>query len=285
MVVAWKTRKCKFHGKIGLILVLSLGITELSSFGGIKAAQTSADERRSLPEFEVVSVKPSPPPQRGEDMSAYPGGRIVATYYTVRGLISVAFHLQDFRISGGPHWIVEDRFHIEAKPPASSRSSKSIPSNPKMPPNDEQRQMLQALLIDRFQLKCHREMVDKKIHVLTLSGRKLKLEPAKNPDEFPWAGGIGGGYPDGCGLRGMAISMPQLAERLTRWLHHPVLDKTGLQGRFDFEFQTGEGDYTSDTEIVLSIVVALKGLGLALKPAECPVETLVIDRIEKPSEN
>jgi uncharacterized protein (TIGR03435 family) len=68
-------------------------------------------------------------------------------------LIEQAFDLQRFQIAGAPGWAHADRFNIEAKPPASAQSSQSNPNNPKLPPNRDQRQMLQALLVDRFHLK------------------------------------------------------------------------------------------------------------------------------------
>ena len=113
-------------------------------------------------EFEVASIKPSvvQSGQYGIGFFSFPGGRVRANMVKLDYLIQIAFNLQPFQISGGPRWIHEDRFDLEAKPPATSKSAHANPRIFKLPPNDEQRQMLQALLKDRFQLKYHRESKD-----------------------------------------------------------------------------------------------------------------------------
>ena len=95
-------------------------------------AQTVA----SPPVFEVASVKPTgTQPRMGAGLFTYPGGRIVASNCALYYLIQQAFDVQSFQVAGGPGWIKNDRFDIEAKPPASSASSKSNPSSIKLPPN------------------------------------------------------------------------------------------------------------------------------------------------------
>ncbi len=107
--------------------------------------------------FEVASVKPSTADERVIGLFTYTGGRITATNYTLQMLIEEAYSVQTFQVSGGSRWIREDRYSIVAKPPASSKSSKSMPPSPKAPPNEEQLSMLQTLLADRFHLQFHRE--------------------------------------------------------------------------------------------------------------------------------
>jgi uncharacterized protein (TIGR03435 family) len=199
-------------------------------------------------------------------------------------LILGAFDVQPFQVSGGPRWIDDDRFDIEAKPPASSKSSKANPASPKLPLDDEQRQMLQALLADRFQLKFHREAREGQVYLLVKGNKGLKLQDAKDKDAFPWAGSIAGALPNGDGLAGTNISMPQLAVRLSGWLRRPVVERTGLEGSFDFKFQ-----YPSDgpdySYPIPSILASIQGIGLKLEAATGPVETIVIDQAEKPSTN
>jgi uncharacterized protein (TIGR03435 family) len=234
--------------------------------------------------FEVASVKLAGPQENalGRGVFTFPGGRVAAYKCTLEMLIEEAFGLQTFQLAGGPSWIHEDRYNIEAKPPASSRSSKLNPSTPKAPPNDEQREMLQALLVDRFQLKFHRESKDGPVYLL-VKGKDLKLQDAKNKDEFSWAGGLRGGGITGDGLWGMNISMPQLAARLSAYLEHPVADRTGLQGSFDFKYEYRTDDARPD--VVASILESVQGIGLRLEAGKGPVETLVIDHAEKLSEN
>jgi uncharacterized protein (TIGR03435 family) len=88
---------------------------------------------------------------------------------------------------------------------------------------------------------------------------------------------------NGDGLAGMNISMPVLAQRLSPYLKKPVLNQTGLKGFFDFRFE-----YVTDEaqpDVTSCILTSLQGIGLKLKPSQGPVESIVIDRAEKPSAN
>lgn len=237
----------------------------------------------SPPAFEVASVKLSTPQERVIGLFTYPGGRITVTNYTLRMLIEEAYSVRTFQISGGPRWIDDERYSIVAKPPASSKSSKSMPPYPKAPPNEEQLSMLQTLLADRFHLQLHRETREGPIYILAVGNRELKLKPAKSADDYPWVGGPEGGGISGTGIAGTNASMQLLASRLTGYLRRPMLDQTGLQGAFDFRFECPRDENQPD--IVASIFASLQGIGLKLEAAKGPVETLVIDHAEKPSEN
>lgn len=235
------------------------------------------------PVFEVASLKPTDPHQRFVDMSTWPGGRITVTMYTLKQLMEEAFSVQSFQISGGPRWIDEDRYDIEARPPASSKSSKANPPLSKLPPNDEQRQMLQTLLADRFQVKYHIETKEGSVYLLITGKKEPKLLKAKNTDEFPWAGSVRGGPFGADGIAGTNISMTQLATRLSQPLGRPVLDRTGIEGSFDFR-----SEYVSDDphpDVIASILTSIQALGLKLESSKGPVDTIIIDHAEKPSAN
>ena len=231
-------------------------------------------------------MRPSSPNQREMNgLYTYPGGRIAGKGCTVQYLIMVAFNLQQFQISGGPEWInllSGDHFDLEAKPSETSASARSNPALAKLPPNEEQRAMLQSLLAERFQLRFHRDAKEGSVYVLTKSRGPLQLVAPKDPKAFPWAGGITGGWFGG-GMRGENISMPQLAARLSRFLERPVLDRTGIDGSYDFEFRFGGDD--NDADIPGFLMTAMNGIGLNVKPAKGLVETLVVDHVEHPSEN
>ena len=264
--------------RISVHIAIGIAVIAPELFGQIAASPPAGP-----PAFEVASVKPANPQDRWIAFSTYPGGRITVSLYTLEMLIEEAFDVQSFQVSGGPRWINDDRYDIVAKPPASAESSKANPPYPKAPPNDEQRQMLQALLVERFQLKFHRETKEGPVYLLVKGNKEPKLEDAKNKDDYPWAGSVGGGMISGDGIAGINISMPLLATRLSRYLRRPVLDQTGLKGSFDFKFQ-----YLSDdpqTDLISSIFASIQGIGLKLESAKGPVETIVIDHAEKPSEN
>jgi uncharacterized protein (TIGR03435 family) len=236
------------------------------------------------PRFEVASVKPTPPQARLiNNMGTYPGGRIKCDGCWLRYLIMEAFSVQPYQISGGPGWLGVDQFDLEAKPPDRSRASRANPRLAKLPMNDDQREMLQALLADRFQLKYHDEEREGTVYFLVKTNKKLKLEAAKDKDAYPWAGSAQGGAFGATGLAGTNITMAQFASRLSQALDRPVIDKTGLEDSFDFKFEYAIDGENSDR--TTAILMSVQGLGLKLESGKGPVRTIVIDHAEKPSEN
>jgi uncharacterized protein (TIGR03435 family) len=278
------------------------GSTPTPAIGGQPASER--------PEFEVASVKPSDSRVGHIGILNDPGGRISANNLTLEMLISEAFHLPLSQISGGPAWIRKDTYAIEAKPAAASSASKMIPSSSRTPLSDEQRYMLQGLLADRFRLNVHHEIKEGPIYLLVKGGTALKLESPKDPSSISWAGSAAGGPVIGDGIVGVNISMPELAYRLSfspAMMGRPVLDRTGITGSFDFTFKrpaapagtpppvpglalggpasgTGHSDEAA-TSLRHAIAESLTGIGLRLDQGKGPVDTIVIDHAEKPSEN
>jgi uncharacterized protein (TIGR03435 family) len=184
-----------------------------------------------------------------------------------------AYGIQEFQIAGGPAWTALDRFDVDAAMPAGSK------------PTDWQ-PMLQTLLADRFKLTFHREQRQGPIYSLGVAKNGHKLTPG-DTSKCPDTGG--------CGLNaspsqivGRSVSMDQLAARLSRSLGIPVVNNTGVNGLFDLTLEwtvedqfVGRGASASPT-----IFPAIQEqLGLRLDSSRGPVETLVIDRVEKPMED
>lgn len=257
-----------------------------SLFAMISAHSHARSAPSSLPEFEVASIRPSGPTQRElNGLYTYPGGMVVCKGCTVQYLIMEALNVQPYQISGGSSWInfvQGQRFDIQAKPPASSLSARSNPAIAKLPPNSDQRQMLLSLLIHRFQLQFQGTTNQGHVLYLTRGSKPLKLDPPADKNAFPWAGGISGGWLGG-GVRGEDISMPQLARRLSRFLHCPVIDRTGLKGAYDFEYRIG--DEQNDNDIPGILRAAMKGIGLNLVSGKGPVETFIVEHVDHPSAN
>jgi uncharacterized protein (TIGR03435 family) len=234
--------------------------------------------------FEVASVKPSGPQEHElNGFYTYPGGRVVGKGMWLSYLMQIAFNVQRFQIVGAPTWIDVDRFNVEARPPASSKSSSANPPNKKSPPNDEQREMLQTLLMERFHMKFRRETSEGPVYLLTRTNKKLKLEEAKDKDAPSFVGGPVNGMIVGNGIGGQNISMPELAKRLSRYMERPIFDRTGLTGSYDFKVEYAAGEPRPD--VASSILVSIQELGLKLDSARGPVEKVVIERVEKLSAN
>lgn len=243
----------------------------------------TAHTESSLPEFEVATIKPSNPLAGIIGVLTYPGGKVTVGHSTTVMLMAYAFDVQQSQILGAPSWARNDQYDIAAIPPAPSNSSSANPRSLKFPLTGEQRQMLQALLIDRYQLKFHIANRTGTVYRLILGRAKLRLQPPDHTDRPPWVGSPGGGAIHGSGVAGANISMPLLSSRLSRYLLHPVLDETGLKGTYDFEYRYSNDNSRDD--LVPSILTSLRAIGLDLKAGKGPIETIVIDHIEKPSAN
>jgi uncharacterized protein (TIGR03435 family) len=266
---------------------------------GFATAQTPTTAR---PEFAVASIKPN----HTGCCTTYgagnggSGGKNV----TLKILIAFAYHLQQFQISGGPRWIDSEHFDVEGKA-----------ENPKADP-EQLRLMLRSLFEDRFKLKVHRETKEGPVYALVLAkgGAKIKLSRDQSPENVdgpapPGAGPNHGAIRIGAGnLVGNAVTLSWFATMLSQRLDRLIVDKTNLTGRYDIRLQwtPNAGEYPYDlggnrlptsiidmsgTAVTLdpsgpSIFSAMQEqLGLKLESAKAPVELLVIDHVEKPSEN
>lgn len=274
-------RKLPFGARIAVLALMAL--VNFKIVTSIRAS-VRPPQKISAPSFEVASIKLSNLRHGGAiGLFVFPGGRITATLCTFKMLMMYAFEVRPFQILGGPSWINDTRYDIIAMPPPSSAARKLHPPSPKAPPNAEEREMLQNLLMDRFQLKFHWENKVGPVYILETGKRSLKLRPAEHKSDYPWAGGLSGGRIDGDGLAGDNISMPLLAARLSGYLDQPVLDETGLKGSYDFSFRYSSNPSGSDIDSC--IFTSIHGIGLKLKAAKGPLRTIVIDRVERPSKN
>jgi uncharacterized protein (TIGR03435 family) len=231
--------------------------------------------------FDVASVKPSSQESRLIGVLAYPGGRVLIRNQTLGQLVQEAFNVAEYQVSGGPQWIRETRYDIDARAQPGSGASPSAKTRSAI--TEGQRQMLQALLKERFQLQWRRELRDGSVYLLVRTHKQLKLVEAKNAGGSPWVGAPQGGMIVGSGIAGVSVSMATLASRLSPYLERPVLDRTGLQGSFDFRVEYGSEEPGAD--ITSSILTSIQELGLKLESGKGPIETIVIESAERPAAN
>jgi uncharacterized protein (TIGR03435 family) len=191
---------------------------------------------------------------------------------TLNVILRQAYGLEHYQITGGPAWLDTDRFDIEAKAAGE-------------PTKEQMMAMLQALLADRFQLKVHRESREGNVYALVVAKGGHKLKPPTGDRSFislhrndpPTEPGVH------YSLVGNKASLALIAARLGQQLGLPVIDRTGIEGEFDFKVDYAVGD-NPDSGIPLPIAIQ-EQLGLKLERAKGPVETLVVDRAAKPSSN
>jgi len=263
------------------------------------------------PKFEVDSVKPNQSKVRNfAGIRPLPGGRLHAENASVSMLIINGYGVQDFQIAGGPPWIHDAGFDIDAKGDASANRAQIM-------------LMLQRLLEDRFQLKIHRETRELPVYSLTVARGGAKLPAPKeggcSKTDRPLPAGapsIPCGAlsimmaPSGMRARGGDVPMPELIRSLSMVLGRPVLDRSGVATNFDVDLaftpddtaaglmrSSGPVDGHRETmaaaaaaadnpKAAPNILVAVQEqLGLKLDSTKGPVEVLVIDRVEKPSGN
>ena len=252
----------------------------------IAIAQSAAIQPHTapLPEFAVAAIKLNKTASTVDGIaSSYmstPSGLNV-TNMTLQALIRQAYGIEDNQIAGAPPWLTSDRYDIEAKVDASDTSAlKTL--------NREQRnQMVQPLIEDRFKLKFHYETRELPIYTLivTKTGSKMKeIQPTISPEGVKHPGTAGWGDDE---IKSSGIAIDQLAHILTQQLKRTVVNKTGLTGNYDFTLKWTPEDSHSRTDTSgPSIFTAIQEqLGLKLEAGKGPIQVLVIDHIERPSEN
>jgi uncharacterized protein (TIGR03435 family) len=245
----------------------------------------------SAPKFNIASIKRSAP-DSDTFMKAHPGGRLDISRATLKTLTALAYRLQPFQVAGGPAWVRSEYFSVNTKAAET-------------PSEDRLFLMMQALLAERFSLKLHFETKEKPVYVLvvgkigkrsppglqvTTEGSCVRVDGAAPPDPKACGSlGMGGNH-----LEAREVSMSRVAEALTRVLDRKVIDRTGRPERFNVSLRWAPGQHqvlpSSDAMELPpdtpSIFTALQEqLGLKLEPSKAPVELLVIDHAERPSEN
>jgi uncharacterized protein (TIGR03435 family) len=255
-----------------LAVVPVLALTSWSVCGQTASAQLT---------FEVASIKPSAPDTPGTFLQPEPGGNLRMIGNTLKNLIAYAYGVREFTISGVPDWGNSNRFDIDARVGASPGTPQQIPER------------LRALLAERFQLACHTESKMQDVYALVVAKNGPKLIEAK-PGSGPMI------RRRGASITGEGVAIPMLVMNLANSLERPVLDKTGLAGKYDFKLEwsldanknpaaiaaTGANSPAAPDPTGPSLFSACQEqLGLRLEAQKALAETLVIDHVARPSQN
>ncbi|HEX9199521.1 MAG TPA: TIGR03435 family protein [Acidobacteriaceae bacterium] len=231
-----------------------------------QSANIATTTQNPHPTFEVASVKPAPPeadPNTGS-WSIPSTGRFTATHVSLALLIQLAYDIDKSQIANEPGWLDTNLYDIVAKPEDGIRLTR-----------DELRPRLQDLLHQRFHLIAHTETRLSRGYALVIANGGPHLTPTK-ADHFPgFRINVSSGQ-----IRGANWSMPQLAKYLTPAASFPVVDQTGLTGSYDIAFSYNPKPQ-SDSTLPLLDVALKQTTGLLLKSQKVPVETVVIDSVDK----
>jgi bla regulator protein blaR1 len=237
----------------------------------------------SDPSFEIATIKPSKPDQPGKGLIVRPNAEFGTINTTLADVIEFAYGLHEKQIVGGPDWIHSTKFDITGKP-----------DTPGMPNDKQLKLMVQKLLRDRFQLTFHSDERELSAYVLSVAkaGNKMKEDTA-DPDGLP------GLFFQGLGVLSVRNARMEDFTGLLQSavLDRPVVDRTNLQGRWDFllkwtpdESQFGgrvpppQDPPPADAPPPLFTAIQ-EQIGLRLEAAKTSVKVIVLDHLEQPSEN
>jgi uncharacterized protein (TIGR03435 family) len=229
--------------------------------------------------FEVASINTrtdgtgdiyTPKPFRFD----FSGARITIENFRLSDLITYAYDIKYYELFGEPRWADIDRYNVSAKAPDGTSLNR-----------EAARPMMRALLADRFHLRAHTEKREMPVYMLVVAkgGPKFRESPA-GAQKILTQESKGRGYM-------MTVSsgdMAQLTGEFSKGnnVDRPVIDKTGLTGTYDYKLEWGD-DAAADADAgTVSVFTAFQEqLGLRLRPSRAPVQVLIIDLAERPSEN
>jgi uncharacterized protein (TIGR03435 family) len=233
--------------------------------------------------FDVATVKPSDPNRPGK-LFTVRGLEVMTINTTLSDLITMSYNIHTKQIVNGPSWMEQDKFDLTGRPKAEG-----------VPNTDQLRGLIRSLLADRFKLTVHTEKRDLPAYGLTVGNRGHKLTPnTSNPNGLPALlfKGLGN-------MPAINATMNDFARLLTQAvLDRPVVDRTGLEGRFDFTI-TWTPDESQFRSMGVNVppppadgsgppglfTAVQEQLGLRIDSITAPVDVVVIDRVERPSEN
>jgi uncharacterized protein (TIGR03435 family) len=231
-------------------------------------------------QFDVASVKPFKPgsaPESARKITASHGS-VTLAQQTLRECIQWAYDIQEAGRLDGPGWIDVEQFDITGK--ASSPDVRE----------DQLRDMLQALLAERFKLVARRTTQDRAVYALTVAKTGLKM---KKVDREP-VRGMKLGMDNGAFVQELVADVPRLVSILPIYLDHPVVDRTGLSGVYEIKLRVELAENAQPPQPGVpfqgfgyspGVFTAVEALGLKLIAAKGPVEVLVIDHVERPAAN
>jgi len=262
------------------------------------AAFCQTQEPAARPGFDVASIRLDASNGNKAYVQAVPG-RLVMRNFSLKQIILFAYDVPRNQVLGVQDWM--DSTHLDIQATTQSNATVKQVEGP----------MLQALLEERFHLRVHRESMERPVYQLTVDKGGPKMQRSKEGScapysmdsppppattasqtvycDFPHFSGDGRNW----ALEGTGVTVGKLAASLSRsGLDRPVIDRTGLSGGFDLRLKwvgdpaSGPGPVTPEDAAGPSIFTAVKEqLGLKLEATKGAVEILVIDHVEKPSEN
>lgn len=267
-----------------VIFLVTKATTGLAAEAQIPATPPKMMAADADPTFEVATIKPNNSGVAIMQDLRIDGRRFVTRNSSLGDLIAFAYKVQVKQIVGAPDWLIQERFDLTA-----------VPSEDSTPSMAQVGVMVQRLLGDRFKLTFHHETRDMPAYVLTVARNGPKLTPPAAPGPLPTIGFRPA--PNGLtllDLNGTLAGFTGLLQVMV--LDRPVVDQTGLSGRFDIQvtFTPDDSQFKGQRMVPpMDPASAAPGLfdavqeqlGLKLSAQKAQVNVIAIDHIEKPSPN
>ncbi len=248
-------------------------ITKIHSASLQSNAAEASQAAVSAPSIEVAVIKPHDPNSTYNDFR-FSRDRVSLDNQSTLRLIAFAYAINQHQIVDAPAWIRDSHFDIDGK--TSAETDPSVP---------EQQQMVQHLLADRFKVRFHRDKRELSVYALQIAKGGPKLTAAANASAQPLEQSNGHAYQTTQTYTSTAVSDFILV--LQFFLDRPIVDQTGLQGRYDFKLTYTYADApNTDPDAPPPLFTAIQEqLGLKFQPIKAVTDIFVIDHIEQPSPN
>jgi uncharacterized protein (TIGR03435 family) len=274
-----------------ICVILFAGIVHLTCIDNPLRGQSadallsaSRDASGATPAFDVVSIKPNKT-DSGNVSTNMSNAKFDASNVSLEMMILNVYDLKENQLTGLPHWAESDRFDITAK------VSEPDPAVMKHLTQEQRQKMLEVILLDRFQLKFHHELKMLPVYemVLVKGGPKFKETTAAEAASENGVNGVraGGVSIHNTQLYATGVPLSDLASHLSGQLHRIVIDKTGLNGKYNLSLAWTPDDAPPGRESTApTLFTALQEeLGLRLQSSKAEVEMFVVDSVAQPDSN
>lgn len=256
-------------------ILLAFGIARAQSTAGDAIVKPQAMARDADPDWDVATVRPSDPTDNGHQHIRFRGQHVMLLDHSVEEILLIGYGVQKVQIVGEPGWAKTERWNVDG-----------IPNVEGQPSLRQLQGLMQKILTERFGLKLHREQREMPVYALTVAKGGPKMTPnASDPNGWMDQQNSMGNGRDVENLKN--TSMSDLALILQFHVDRPVVDQTGLKGRYDFKLQwTTDDAQTTQPDAPPELFTAIQEqIGLKLGPVKAPADVLVIDHIERPGAN
>jgi uncharacterized protein (TIGR03435 family) len=255
--------------------LLPFGIARAQGTAGNGTPKPQMMATDADPDWEVATVRPGNPDDTNGQRIRFRGRYVMILDHTVEDILLIGYGVQKSQLAGEPDWVKTERWDVDGVP--------DVEGEPSM---RQLQAMMQKILMERFELKSHREQRVMPVFALTVAKGGPKITPdVSDPNGWINQQNSAANGRDVENLKN--ASMPDLAQILQFRVDRPVVDQTGLKGRYDFKLQwTTDEAQTTQPDAPPGLFTAIQEqIGLKLERVTAPADVLVIDNVRRSGAN